>query len=228
MWICRHWCPFLFSWLLQKRRFSWSDTDSHSSSPPVVCKRTKCCEEQHQWPYVDKGEGSSGTPSLSSHMNQSDKRVSETLEHKVIRWSGSRLTWVHIAPIFSPPKSGPSHKGGMANDRGSGSILLPVSPLTSRSSPATQDSFISSTTPFSEPAGCQCQSVSLGTTSPLQEYTQIPQITMKPSNLEKQSPLQTWCRKTKHNQPKVFSVSEMNWSMGCWSGCLLQWLKKYF
>ncbi|XP_077063506.1 uncharacterized protein LOC143715602 isoform X2 [Siphateles boraxobius] len=176
---------------VKKRRLSWSDTDSPSFSPPVVCKRTKCCEEQHQWPYVDKEEGSSGTPSLSSHMNQSDKRVSETLEHKVIRWSGSRLTWVHIAPIFSPPKSGPSHKGGMANDRGSGSVLLPVSPLTSRSSPATQDSFISSTTPFSDPARCQCQSVSLGTTSPFQEYTQIPQITMKPSTLEKQSPLQT-------------------------------------
>ncbi|ROL42077.1 Circadian-associated transcriptional repressor [Anabarilius grahami] len=176
---------------VKKRRLSWSDTDSPSSSPPVVCKRTKCFEEQHQWPYVDGGEGSSGTPSLSSHTNQSDKRVSETLEHKVIRWSGSRLTWVHIAPIFSPP--GPSHKGGMANDRGSGSVLLPVSPLTSRSSPVTQDSFISSTTPFSEPAGCQCQSVSLGTRSPLQEHTQkpIPQITKKPSNLEQQSPLQT-------------------------------------
>ncbi|XP_067305917.1 circadian-associated transcriptional repressor-like [Pseudorasbora parva] len=176
---------------VKKRRLSWSDTDSPSSSPPMVCKRTKCCEEQHQWPYVDGGEGSSGTPSLSSHTNQSDKRVSETLEHKVIRWSGSRLTWVHIAPIFSPRKCGPSHKGGMANDRRSGSILLPVSPLTTRSSPATQDSFVSSTTPFSEPTGCQCQSVSLGTTSKLQEYTQIPQITMKSSNLEQQSPLQT-------------------------------------
>jgi len=177
-------------WLLQKRRLSWSDTDSPSSSPPVVSKRTKC-EEQQQWPYVDKGEGSSGTTSLSSHMNQSDKRVSETLEHKVIRWSGSRLTWVHFAPIFSPPKSGLSHEGGMANDRESGRVLLPVSPLTSRSSPATQDSFISSTTSFSEPDGCQCQSVNLETKSPLQEYTQIPQITTKPSNLEEQSPLQT-------------------------------------
>ncbi|XP_039550271.1 uncharacterized protein LOC120494983 [Pimephales promelas] len=166
---------------VKKRRLSWSDTDSPSSSPPVVCKRTKCCEE----------DPSSGTPSLSSHMNQSDKRVSETLEHKVIRWSGSRLTWVHIAPIFSPPKSGPSHEGGMANDRESGRVLLPVSPLTSRSSPATQDSFISSTTSFSEPDGCQCQSVNLETRSPLQEYTQIPQITTKPSNLEEQSPLQT-------------------------------------
>lgn len=191
MWICRHWCPFLFSRLLQKRRLSWSD-----SFPPVVCNRTNCCEEQHQWPYVDGGEGSSGTPSLSSHTNQSDMRVTETLEHKVIRWSGSRLTWVHIAPIFSPPKSGPSHKGGMAYDR--------VAPLTSRSSPVTQDSFISSTTPFSEPSGCQCHSVSLGT-SPLQEYTQkpIPQITIKPSNLEQQSPLQTWSWKTKHNELKV-------------------------
>uniref|UniRef100_A0A673NI94 Circadian-associated transcriptional repressor-like n=1 Tax=Sinocyclocheilus rhinocerous TaxID=307959 RepID=A0A673NI94_9TELE len=113
------------------------------------------------------------------------------VKHKVIRWSGSRLTWVHIAPIFSPPKSGPSHKGGMAKERGSRNVLLPISPLTSRSSPAMQDSFVSSTTPFSEPTRYQCQSVSLGTTSPLQEYAQTPPITMKPSNLVQESTIQT-------------------------------------
>lgn len=201
---------------MQKRRLSWSDTDSPSSSPPMVCKSSKleCCEEQHQWPYVDGGEGSSETPLLFSNENKSDKQFGETLEHKVIRWSGSRLTWVHIAPIFSPPKSGPSHKGGMGKERGSRNVLLPISPLTSRNSPAMQDSFVSSTTPFSEPTRYQCQSVSLGTTSPLQEYAQTPPITMKPSNLVQQSTIQTWCKK--HNQLKVFSVSEKNWSIGCW------------
>lgn len=199
MWFCRHLCTFLiFSWLLQKRRLSWSDTDSPSSSPHVVCKRSKleCCEEQHRWPYVDGGEGTSETSPLSSNTNQSDKQFRETPEHKIIRWSGSRLTWVHIAPIFSPPRSGPSHKGRMVKERGSGSVLLPIFPLTSRSSPAMQDSFVSSTTPFTEPNRCQCQSVSLGTTSPLQDYAQTSPITIKPSNLVQQSPLQTWCKKT--------------------------------
>lgn len=167
---------------VKKRRLSWSDTDSPSSSPPMVCKSSKleCCEEQHQWPYVDGGEGSSETPPLFSNKNKSDKQFGETLEHKVIQWSGSRLTWVHIAPIFSPPKSGPPHKGGMAKERGSRNVLLPISPLTSRSSPAMQDSFVSSTTPFSEPTRYQCQSVSLVKTSPLQEYAQTPPVTMKP------------------------------------------------
>lgn len=184
---------FILSWLLQKRRLSWSDTDSPSSSPPMVCKSSKleCCEEQDQWPYVDGGEGSPETPPLFSNKNKSDKKFVETLENKVIRWSGSRLTWMHIAPIFSPPKSGPSHKGGMAKERGSRNVLLPVYPLTSRSSPAMQDSFVSSTTPFSDPTRYQCQSVSLGTTSPLQEYAQTPPITMKPSNLVQQSTIQT-------------------------------------
>ncbi|XP_016346191.1 circadian-associated transcriptional repressor-like [Sinocyclocheilus anshuiensis] len=178
---------------VKKRRLNWSDTDSPSSSPLMVCKSSKleCCEEQHQWPYVDGGEGSSETPPLFSNKKKSDKQFGETLEHKVIRWSGSRLTWVHIAPIFSPPKSGPSHKGGMAKERGSRNVLLPISPLTSRSSPAMQDSFVSSTTPFSEQTRYQCQSVSLGTTSQLQEYAQTPPITMKPSNLVQQSTIQT-------------------------------------
>ncbi|XP_073703413.1 uncharacterized protein [Garra rufa] len=176
---------------VKKRRLSWSDTDSPSSSPPVVCKSSKliCCEEKHQWPYVDVGEGSSETPPLSSNTNQSDKQFRETPKHKVTRWSDSRMTWVHIAPIFSPPKSGPSYEGGMTKERGS--ALLPILPLTSKSSPAMQDSFVSSTTPFTEPNRYQCQSVSLGTTSPLQEYAKTSPITMKPSNLVQQSPLQT-------------------------------------
>lgn len=149
---------FILSWLFQKRSMSWSDTDSPSSSPPMVCKSSKLefCEEQHQWPYVDGGEGSSKTPPLFSNKNKSDKKSSETLEHNVIRWSGSRLTWVHIAPIFSPPTSGPSHKGEITKERGSRNALLTISPLKSRSSPAMQDSFVSSTTSFSEPTRYQC------------------------------------------------------------------------
>ncbi|KAL1259059.1 hypothetical protein QQF64_009636, partial [Cirrhinus molitorella] len=172
---------------VKKRRWSWSDTDSPSSSPPVVCKHSKLksCEVQHQWPYVDGEEGSSETSSLSSNIIQSDQQFCETPKHKVTQWSGSRLTWVHIAPIFSPPKS-----DGIAKETGSGSALLPIFPLTSRSSPAMQDSFVSSTTPFTEPNKCQCHSVSLGTTSPLQECAKISPITMKPSNLVQQSPLQ--------------------------------------
>nr|XP_055067727.1 circadian-associated transcriptional repressor-like [Misgurnus anguillicaudatus] len=170
---------------VKKRRLSWSDTDSPSSSPLVLFKQSKVKGgEDHQLPYVDGEEGS------SSHASQSERRVGETSEHKVIRWPGSKLTWVHVAPIFSPPKSGPSHKVG-AKERGGGYVLLPVSPLTSRSSPATQDSSVSSTTPFSEPDGSQCQPVTSGTASALQGCVQSPPITMKPSCLVRQSPLQT-------------------------------------
>lgn len=205
---------FILSWLLQKRRLSWSDTDSPSSSPPMVCKSSKleCCEEQHQWPYVDGRKGSSETQ-FFSNKNKSDKQYDETLEHKVIRWSGSRLTWVHIAPIFSPPKSGPSHKGGMAKERGSRNVLLPISPLTSRSSPAMQDSYVSSTTPFSELTRYQCQSVSLGTTSPLQEYAQTPPITMKPSNLVQQSTIQIWCKKAQPAESLLSVREELKYRM---------------
>ncbi|KAI7806968.1 circadian-associated transcriptional repressor-like [Triplophysa rosa] len=171
---------------VKKRRLSWSDTDTPSSSPPAVCKRSnvKGCEEQLQWPYFDGGEGSSGTPPPSSQTNQSERRQGETSKHKILQWSGSNLTWVHVAPIFSPPKSGPSHKGG-AKERGSSYVLL-----TSRSSPATQDSSISSTTPFSEPAGSPCKHVTSGTASALQGRVQTPPITVKPSCLVQQSPLQ--------------------------------------
>ncbi len=200
---------FILSWLLQKRRLSWSDTDSPSFSPRMVCKSSKleCCEEQHQWPYVDGREGSSETPLLFPIKKKSDKQFGETLEHQVIRWSGSRRTWMHIAPIFSPPKSSPSHNGGMGKERGSRSVLLPISPITSSSSPAMQDSFVSSTTPFSEPTRYQFQSVSLGITSPR----------VCPNSTNHNEPFKPCTAKhytnlmqKKHNQLKVFSVLEKN------------------
>ncbi|XP_056619450.1 circadian-associated transcriptional repressor-like isoform X2 [Triplophysa dalaica] len=171
---------------VKKRRLSWSDTDTLSSSPSVVCKRLniKGCEEQHHWAYVEGGEGSSGTPPPSSQTNQSERRQGETSKHKILQLSSSNLTWVHVAPIFSPPKSGPSHKGG-AKERGSNYVLL-----TSRNRPATQDSSISSTTPFSEPAGSPFKPVTSGTASALQGRVQTPPITLKPSCLVQQSPLQ--------------------------------------
>lgn len=228
LWFCRPLMPFfILSWLLQKRRLSWSDTDSPSSSPSMVCKssKLKSCEEQHQWPYVDGREGSSETPPLFSIKKNSDQQFGETLEHQVIRWSGSRRTLVHIAPIFPPPKSSPSHKGGMGKERGSRNVLLPISPITSSSSPAMQDSFVSSTTPFSEPTRYQCQSVSLGISPRVCPNSTNHNEPFKPCTAKHYTNLMP----KKHNQLKVFSVLEKNWSIGCWKffeGCMLQLFKK--
>lgn len=95
----------------------------------------------------------------ASHVDQSEKSSEEKSGPKGLRWAEPGLTWVHVTPILSPPKSCPSVsvREGEAKDIGNGHFLLPPSALTSRGSPATQDSSISSTTPCSEPVTYQIQ-----------------------------------------------------------------------
>ncbi|XP_030640572.1 circadian-associated transcriptional repressor [Chanos chanos] len=173
---------------VKKRRLSWSDTDSSSapSPPPVLCKRFQVKGEVQPCHRLRKeeGEGSSSAPPPRGPNSQPDEEEGERSGCEVKSWSEPNLTWVHVAPIFSPPKSCPSHENY---------LLLAVTPPTSRDSPVTQDSFISSTTPSAEPTGCQSQPVTTETPKPSHGP---PPITSKPSSraeLEQstQSPLQT-------------------------------------
>ncbi|XP_036446483.1 circadian-associated transcriptional repressor-like [Colossoma macropomum] len=174
---------------VKKRRLSWSDTDSSSTPPPVACKQVKVHEKLSQQTKEEGGEGSSG---CRPQIDQSEKREGKTSGHKAIHWSEPSLTWVHVAPIFSPPKSCPSHEGGDgAKQSGRGYVLLTIPPPTSRGSPATQDSSISSTTPFSEPVGCQSQPVDTETTNPASGWEQSPPITTQPSSRAELRPLET-------------------------------------
>uniref|UniRef100_A0AAY5ESB4 Circadian associated repressor of transcription a n=1 Tax=Electrophorus electricus TaxID=8005 RepID=A0AAY5ESB4_ELEEL len=115
------------------------------------------------------------------HKHKDQLHIPVKVRHKAVYWSEPRLTWVHVAPIFSPPKSCPSHEGGGgAKQNGSGYILLTVPSSTSRSSPATQDSSVSSTTPFSDPAGCQNQPVDSETLNPETGRGQTPPTMTQP------------------------------------------------
>uniref|UniRef100_A0A3Q4G7T3 Uncharacterized LOC102790795 n=1 Tax=Neolamprologus brichardi TaxID=32507 RepID=A0A3Q4G7T3_NEOBR len=86
------------------------------------------------------------------------------------------LTWVHVAPILSPRNTCLSHDALTASRRGS---------------PATQDSSISSTTPYKHPKNlkkpirCQSQPVAgqqseRGTTETTPGESQSPPVTLKP------------------------------------------------
>ncbi|KAK1794806.1 hypothetical protein P4O66_010007 [Electrophorus voltai] len=168
---------------LQKRRLSWSESDSSSTPPPIacLCPQVKGHEKWSQQKEEGEAEGRCGGPRPALQADQLDKTGRATLGHKAVYWSEPRLTWVHVAPIFSPPKSCPSHEGGGgAKQNGSGYILLTVPSSTSRSSPATQDSSVSSTTPFSDPAGCQNQPVDSETLNPETGRGQTPPTMTQP------------------------------------------------
>ncbi|KAI4873989.1 hypothetical protein NFI96_032081, partial [Prochilodus magdalenae] len=174
---------------VKKRRLSWSDTDSSSTPPPVACKQVKVNEKSSQREKEEGGEGSSG---CRPQIDQSEKKDGKTSGHKAIHWSEPSLTWVHVAPIFSPPKSCTSHVGrGGAKRGGRGYVLVTIPPPTSRGSPATQDSSISSTTPFSEPVGCQSQPVDTESTNPARGQEQSSPVTTQPSSRAELRPLET-------------------------------------
>ncbi|XP_035387003.1 LOW QUALITY PROTEIN: circadian-associated transcriptional repressor-like [Electrophorus electricus] len=168
---------------VKKRRLSWSESDSSSTLPPIacLCPQVKGHEKWSQQKEEGEAEGRCGGPRPALQADQLDKTGRATSGHKAVYWSEPRLTWVHVAPIFSPPKSCPSHEGGGgAKQNGSGYILLTVPSSTSRSSPATQDSSVSSTTPFSDPAGCQNQPVDSETLNPETGRGQTPPTMTQP------------------------------------------------
>ncbi|XP_036395332.1 circadian-associated transcriptional repressor-like [Megalops cyprinoides] len=161
---------------VKKRRLSWSDTDSQTL-PPLHRKRfSQGGREEGQAgpdeggaptqpavpgaPARERGPTGLGKGVEEREDDMAEEREGETSGYKVIRWSEPSTTWVHVAPILSPTKSCSSH-GGRDDKKGNFAVLAAPSPSAS-GSPATQDSSISSTTPFSDPHCLpppQCQPV---------------------------------------------------------------------
>lgn len=141
----------------------------------------------------NKGGGPSSSPSLAADANQSlahaasssqltddkndekdrdSKEQGKLSKYQAGQSSEPSLTWVHVAPILSPRKTCLSH-------------------ASRRGSPATQDSSISSTTPYKHPKNlkkpirCQSQPVAgqqseRGTTETTPGESQSPPVTLKP------------------------------------------------
>ncbi|XP_047667572.1 circadian associated repressor of transcription a [Tachysurus fulvidraco] len=132
---------------VKKRRLSWSDTDSSATPTPVACK----CFHIKGQEKEEQSEGLSLSCTPTSHADQSDKSSEKTSGPKGVCWAEPGMTWVHVAPILSPPKSCPTLREGGDKDITNGHFHLAPPLLSSRGSPATQDNSISSTTPCSEP-----------------------------------------------------------------------------
>ncbi|XP_061677074.1 uncharacterized protein LOC133501374 [Syngnathoides biaculeatus] len=151
---------------VKKRRLSWTGTDSPTPSPGLLkCPRLSSQEKKKQGDSDEEGGEKDvrprTPPSSSSHQisanasvcakgNNSDCDESgKPSEYKTGRGSEPSLTWVHVAPILSPRKTGTSTTAG--------------SGTKNRTSPATQDSAVSSTTPskhsknLKKPPRCQSQ-----------------------------------------------------------------------
>ncbi|XP_061531600.1 uncharacterized protein LOC133402048 [Phycodurus eques] len=148
---------------VKKRRLSWTGTDSPTPSPGLLkCPRLSSQEKKKQDDSDEEGgekdEARPRTPpSSSSHQISANASVcakgndcdesGKPSEYKTGRGSEPSLTWVHVAPILSPRKTGTMTTAASGNEN--------------RTSPATQDSAVSSTTPskhsrnFKKPARCQ-------------------------------------------------------------------------
>lgn len=191
--------PFMKITLLfifQKRRLSWTGTDSPTPSP-IPLKSPHISTGENRVKSDCREGGPSSSPSLAADANQSlahaasssqltddkndgkdgdGKEPVKVSKYQAGQSSKPSLTWVHVAPILSPRNTCLSHDALTASRR---------------LSPATQDSSISSTTPYKHPKNvkkpirCQSQPVAgqqseRGTTEATPGESQSPPVTLKP------------------------------------------------
>lgn len=205
----------------QKRRLSWTGTDSPTPSPVLL----KCPRVTSEEKKVKQGQRDSPPPRPSvSDANQNSLDVargsqlserakgqdsgSEELgkpsQYKAGQSSEPSLTWVHVAPILSPRKACTSHESTSAAGSGESQPVTGVLSPSRRGSPATQDSAVSSTTPYKhtknlkKPIRCQSQHAAGRegdgeTNSACQGQSQSPHVTLKPLPKVCPNPLETWC-----------------------------------
>lgn len=118
------------------------------------------------------------------------KERGKSSNYKAGQCSEPSLTWVHVAPILSPPKACLSHKGtSAAGNNENQPVNGAAPPPSSRGSPATQDSSVSSTTPYKHPKNqknpirCQSQPVAgqqSETLETCQGQSASPPVTLQP------------------------------------------------
>lgn len=208
--------------IFQKRRLSWTGTDSPTPSPVLLkCPRITSEEKKVQ---QDQDERDSPPPhsSFVSDANQNSPDVagnnqlsectkgqdsgSEELgklsKYKAGQSSEPSLTWVHIAPILSPRKACTSHESTTVAGNSENQPVTAVLSPSRRGSPATQDSSVSSTTPYKhtknlkKPIRCQSQHPAgqesdSETINACPGQSQSPHVTLKPLPRVCPTPLET-------------------------------------
>ncbi|XP_069551980.1 circadian-associated transcriptional repressor-like [Brachyistius frenatus] len=201
---------------VKKRRLSWTGTDSPTPSPVLVkCPRISAEEKRGKRDQDERVDPPSSLP-LASDTNQNSPDVASNSQpnndtkgkdsdsdkagkqskYKAGQSSEPSLTWVHVAPIPSPRTACTSHEGSIAAGSNE-NVLIP----SRRGSPATQDSSISSTTPYKHPRNpkpirSQSQPVAgqqseRGNSETCQGQSESPRVTLKPLPRESATTLET-------------------------------------
>ncbi|XP_051263134.1 circadian-associated transcriptional repressor-like isoform X2 [Dicentrarchus labrax] len=202
-----------------KRRLSWTSTDSPTPSPvllkcPRISAEEKRVKQDHAKrdsppPSSSASDADQNSPGVAanSQLNEDTKgkdsdseELGKPSNYKAGQSSEPSLTWVHIAPILSPRKACPSHEGTTVGGHNDNRPVTAVLPPSRRGSPATQDSSISSTTPYKHPKNlkkpirCQSQPVTGQQSETIeinQDQNQSPHVTVKPLPRLCPTPLET-------------------------------------
>lgn len=168
--------------MFQKRRLSWTGTDSPVPSPGLLkCPRFGAEEKR---PKLDDDENKKPPlpPSLASDADQNlpdaagdgqiqndtkgknidGEEPSKLAKYKAGQSSEPKLTWVHVAPILSPRKTCPSNESTTVAGNSEDQLVTAVLPPGKKGNPAMQDSSVTSTTPYKHPKSLKkpsrCQS----------------------------------------------------------------------
>ncbi|XP_062279045.1 uncharacterized protein LOC133983850 [Scomber scombrus] len=214
---------------VKKRRLSWTGTDSSTPSP-VLLKCPRISAEERRVKQVDDerdhppplppppppsltSDAKENVPDVAGDSQQKEDTKGKDIDseepgelskpYKAGQSSEPSLTWVHVAPILSPRKACFSHESTTAAGTGENQLTaVAVLPPSRRGSSATQDSSISSTTPYKhhknqkKPIRCQSQPVAeqqseSETIETCQGQSQSPHVTLKPLPRVCPTPLET-------------------------------------
>lgn len=203
--------------IFQKRRLSWTGSDSPTPSPALL-KCPRITSEQKKVkpdlpPTLLASEANQNSPDVAANSQPSEytkgqvsgsEELGKLSKYKAGQSSEPSLTWVHIAPILSPRKACTSHESTTVAGNNKNQSVTTVLPPGRRGSPATQDSSVSSTTPHKHPKNLKkpirCQSQRAAgqesdseTINAHQGQSQSPHVTLKPLPRACPTPLETWC-----------------------------------
>lgn len=148
--------------------------------------------------------GKSQLREYTKRQDSGSEELGKLSNYKAGQSSEPSLTWVHIAPILSPRKACTSNENMTVAGNNENQPVTAVLPPSRRGSPATQDSSVSSTTPYKQPKNLKkpirCQSQDAAgqesdseTINARQSQGQSPHVTLKPLPRVCPNPLETWC-----------------------------------
>lgn len=171
------------------------DCDKRDANPPLPL----ASDADQASPDVD---GKSQRDKVTKGKDSDVEELGALSKYKAGQSSEPNLTWVHVAPILCPRKACSSHEGTNVAGSTENQPITAALATSRQGSPATQDSSVSSTTPYKQPKNlkkptrCQSQPVAgqqstSENAEACQGPNQSPPVTLKPLPRMCPTPLET-------------------------------------